>query len=160
MTGLNLPEVHQVQVQAQAAHQMHVQVQEFEVRPRAVDGRKSLLEVLQFLTDRGVSRDVICLAMVRAGISLEVARVLSQCVVTSEAQLTAPISTPRPAEADSGRAASLALRSLTRVFVTVVLYLGLGLAFGFLMGMELGLAEGLSQGMEQGLERVVRLVTM
>ncbi len=132
-------------------HDRQVQDRQLQAQARPVDGRRSLLQALEFLTERGVSPDVICLAMVRAGISLEVARVLSQCVVTSQPALPAPV---HPTPTYGSAAAERALRALVGVLVTLVLYLGLGLVLGFTLGMELGLA----QGVEQGIGHVLRLV--
>jgi hypothetical protein len=125
-----------------------------QLQTRPVDGRRNLIEVLQFLADRGVSADVVRLAMVRAGIPADLALALSQCVVSSQPLLPSPA--PRRASPDTGRAASLALRGLVRVSVVVFLYLGLGLALGFSLGMEMGLAQGLEHGIDQVLRLVVR----
>lgn len=123
------------------------------IESRPIDARRNLLDALEFLANRGATPDMIRLAMERAGISAEVARVLSQCVVT-----TAPQSLPAPLPAipDTGKAASRALRKLAGFVLTVVFLWGAGLALGFAVGMELGLA----QGLESGLDAVHRLVRL
>lgn len=123
----------------------------------APDGRRSLLDVLQFLADRGVSPEVIGLAMSRAGIPVEVSRVLAEFVVTSQPAL-APPAQARRHEVDTGRAAEMFIRKATTTAMTVVLFLGAGLGVGFAVGMEIGLAQGLEQGIEHGVAQIQRLV--
>jgi hypothetical protein len=126
---------------------------ELQVLPRPVDGRRSLPDVLQFLADRGVSPNVIGLAMARAGIPVEVSRVLADLVVTSHRALPPP-APMRGSRHDPGRLAQLFLRKLLGVAVTVVLFLGAGLALGFSIGIEIGMA----QGFEHGIERLQALL--
>jgi len=128
-----------------------------QVQAKAADGRRSLLDVLQFLADRGVSPEVIGLAMTRAGIPVEVSRVLAELVVTSQPAI-APPTQARRYEADTGRAAALFMRMAVKTTVTVVLFLGVGLAFGFAVGMEIGLAQGIEHGIVQGIDQFQRLV--
>ncbi len=128
-----------------------------QVQAKAADSRRSLLDVLQFLADRGVSPEVIGLAMTRAGIPVEVSRVLAELVVTSQPAI-APPSQARRYEADTGRTAELFMRMFIKTTVTVVLFLGTGLALGFAIGMEIGLAQGVEHGIEQGIDRIQRLV--
>ena len=124
------------------------------------DQRRSLMEVLEFLTRRGVSADVIQLSMVRAGISVEVARILAQCIVTIPAQPAAPLPSlpPRiqsaPMQNDqSSRAAEIALRKLIGLMINIAVIWGVGITLGFVVGIEMGLA----QGLEAGLDRVTQL---
>ncbi len=119
-----------------------------QVQAKAADSRRSLLDVLQFLADRGVSPAVIGLAMTRAGIPVEVSRVLAELVVSSQPAL-APPAQAREYETDTGRTAELFMRMVVNTTVTVVLFLGVGLAFGFAIGMEIGLAQGVEHGIEQ-----------
>lgn len=128
--------------------------------------RRSLMEVLEFLTRRGVSVDVIKLAMVRAGISTEVAHLLAQYVVTApqqppvapplpaaQAEATAPSPALRGSDVSS-RAAELALRKLIGGIVLVGVIWGVGITLGFAVGMEVGI----SQGIETGLNHIIRVV--
>ena len=130
------------------------------------DNRRSLMEVLEFLVNRGASTETIRLAMVRAGITTEVAHVLSQCVVAPEtvaapenaSATTAPSSAvPARAYGASSRAAGLALQKLLGLIVMVGLIYGVGILLGFSAGMELGRAQGL-QSIEAGLDRIARVV--
>ena len=126
-----------------------------DAKPTNLDGRRSLMEVLEFLARRGVSTEVIQLAMVRGGISLEVARILAQCVATTPAAPAALPSPPAPRQSDrSGRAAEIALRKLIGLMVLVGVVWGIGITLGFAVGMEMGFA----QGVEDGLDRVRHLV--
>jgi len=130
-----------------------------DTKPANLDSRRSLMEVLEFLSRRGVSTEVIQLAMVRAGISLEVARILAQCVATTPATTpAAPAALPSPAaprQLDrSGRAAQIALQKMIGLMVLVGVIWGIGITLGFAVGMEMGFA----QGVEDGLARIHHLV--
>ena len=124
-----------------------------QVQARAVDGRRTLLDVLQFLADRGVSPEVIGLAMSRAGLPVEVSRVLAELVVSSQPAL-APPTQARSYAVDTGRTAELFIRKAIKATLVIVLFLGAGLGVGFAVGMEIGLAQGFEHGIEQ-LQRLV-----
>jgi hypothetical protein len=129
---------------------------------KQTENRRSLIDVLEFLTRRGVSVDVIQLAMVRAGISVEVARILAQCVVTTPnspepAAAATPTEPPLPIPVlndRASRAAEIALQKMMGWAVVVAVIWGFGITLGFAVGMEMGLA----QGVEAGLDRVARIV--
>ncbi len=111
-------------------------------------GRRNLMEVLAFLERRGASPAVLELAMVRSGITPDVARLLSQCMVSGE---LAPAPTASPTGPDAtGDTSAKALRWIAQ---TVLVWGGLlvgGLGFGFVLGLEIGAA----QGFEEGLDRI------
>jgi hypothetical protein len=130
-----------------------------------IENRRSLMEVLEFLARRGVSVDVIQLAMVRAGISVEVARILAQCVVTTPqptepaeaVDAIAPRLPPMPMHnARTGRTAEIALQKMLGFAVMIIVIWGFGITLGFAVGMEMGLV----QGVEAGLDRVAQLVSV
>jgi hypothetical protein len=142
------------------------------------DNRRSLMEVLEFLVQRGANTDTLRLAMVRAGITEEVARVLAQCIVSpesiappAEAQAVAEPARvepppravePQPAPIhktshhSSGRAAEKALRSMLGAIFMIAAIWGVGIVLGFAVGLELGVAQGLERGIDEGIERVLR----
>jgi hypothetical protein len=120
-----------------------------------IDTRRSLVDVLKFLSRSGASTEVIQLAMVRGGISIEVARILAQCVASTPMAppaLPAPMG-PRKIDG-TGRAAEIALQKITGLVIYAGIIWGVGIALGFAIGMEMGFA----QGVEDGLDRVRQLV--
>lgn len=117
-----------------------------------IHGRGGVLDILVFLSRRGASIEVIQLAMVRAGISVEVARLLAQCVVSTRAAPPAAVA-PRTLDR-SGRVAEIALQKLIGLVILVAIIWGVGITLGFAIGMEMGF----TQGLENGLDRVRQLV--
>lgn len=122
-------------------------------------GRRNLAEVLAFLERRGASPAVLEMAMMRSGLTPEVARLLSQCVASGELvpldqELALsgdgpapPTATPDPT--DTGAASAKALRWLAG---TALVWAGLliaGLGLGFALGMEMGVAQGFDDGMDR-----------
>lgn len=107
--------------------------------------RKNLLDVLMFLERRGTAPEVIALAMRRAGIQADVARLLSRCPVATQ------VPQERPAAADDriGIAAERALRGTLRLLATWLLVFGSALLVGLAFGYELGAAAGFEAGMDR-----------
>jgi len=137
---------------------------QFEAPKTGPDNRRSLMEVMEFLVNRGASTETIRLAMIRAGITKEVARVLSQCVASPEtvaAHANAPAATaPARGNSVSSRSAKSAPQNFLASIVMVALLSGVGAALGFSVGMERGLAQGLNQLVKAEFIRVVRLASL
>jgi len=126
-------------------------------KPIQVSAAPQLLQVLQHLAQRGASVDVIRLAMVRGGISEDVARLLAPCVVSTR-KMPDPSPAPEPAvlpiapvsrAPDTGRAAEAALRAMMRGVMLVAVVWVFGIALGFVVGMELGVAQGIEDGIDR-----------
>jgi len=126
-------------------------------KPIPVSGAPQLLQVLQHLAHRGASVDVIRLAMVRGGISEDVARLLAPCVVSTRKMPASPPApepavlpiVPAPTAADTGRAAEAALRAMMRGVMLIAVVWVFGIALGFVVGMELGVAQGIEDGLDR-----------
>lgn len=113
------------------------------------DTRRKATDILVYLFKRGASTEVIQLAMVRAGLSVEIARTLAQCV--GSARMAYP---PMPAQNvrrqidRSGRAAEIALHKLINFVILVGVIWVVGITLGFAVGMEMGYAKGIENGLD------------
>jgi hypothetical protein len=116
--------------------------------------RDSLLDVLLFLERRGASPDVIALAMQRAGIQADVARLLSRCGTAMETPPPAQSCSTLAAPVRTGIAAERALRGGLRLVVVWLLIFGSAMVAGIAIGYE----SGIVAGWEAGVDRLVAIV--
>lgn len=112
------------------------------------EARHGLLDVLTFLERRGASPEAMELAMQRAGIQADVARLLSRCTGPNASEpATAPA--PERAALQTGRSAELALFQIASGLWLTVLVFGIGVAAGMTIGYEFGLGLGFEAGLDR-----------
>lgn len=123
--------------------------------PERID-RDSLLDVLLFLERRGASPDVIALAMQRAGIQADVARLLSRCGAATDTPPVIRSCLAPPAPNRTGIAAERALRAVMRLVAIWLVLFGSALMAGTAIGYESGVAAGWEAGMDRFAEMIDR----